>query len=334
MQIGVATTKPAYLRLMQKSLSNALARASTPEERAAILGRLDQISAQLKAPAGNYKSLEEAETRMLSLEGKDRVHPGSLSRDERNELATLADLVGGSTGMLVNVGRIDVGEVSGKVRTGGATVSGIRLEGSLPVDISQVAPGLGAESAYLADETIAQRFLAHKNDLPSAGQLAAGSDLHLSVAGASLKPIGGTGAALEILADKVPSQLELGRRRDQLTAKIATLPTEAERRDATVRLLGPLDQAVTAATDLEALQKTGAALTAGSPEAVANQRLIAERTATLRELLGIRARSASIGEITGRDRPGERDASPSASRTSTSAGYTPAEPRSSACRRA
>lgn len=266
LDVGLARSRPAYLRQLIRSLELALGRAAGTD-RDPIEARLRQAREELYGTPEHPGGLEALETELEGLERRDRWIAGSLSPAESRRMSELSDLLRRDTGAVVDIGSIEVGEVSGAVQARGAVVSGIHLDGHVPIDTG---------GAYYSDEELAARFRGSVQ--PPATTTPA--DVHLTVASAALTQDPAGGPALRIVADRVPTAADV---QDRLT-KMAP--------GANPELRARLQDVLPLLGELETLRA------AEHPTDVQQQRITA-LTNQVRERLGITVGSLSLGPITG-----------------------------------
>ncbi len=261
------------LRLLQTSLKTSLAKTQDDNEKAALQARLSQVDAELKTALEETgkDNFQKQRSRLLELEEKDRWHPGSLTKEESAELRRLSELIGHDTSFKAHIGSIEVGAISGKVAAGGASITGINLEGSVPVDLG----------GYYDDRSIAQRFVAGAATTKQTGQLAAGATLSLTIDSAKVTPTK-DGPALVIAADTVPPSFDL-------MSRLSSLPADAD-----PRLRQRLFDALEVVEKLEQVRTA-----AGFNPTPAQQDEIRTLTDKARAILGTSVGSIDLGRIEG-----------------------------------
>jgi hypothetical protein len=261
------------LRLLRTSLQTSLDKTQDDKEKAALQARLSEVDAQLKTAldTSSKDGFEAQRARLLELEEKDRWNPGSLTPQEAAQLRQLSELIGRDTSFKLHIGQIDVGAVSGKVAAGGASVTGINLEGSVPLDLG----------SYYDDASLAQRFIAGAATAKSTGQLASGATLALTIDSAKVLPTK-DGPALVIYADSVPPWSDL-------MSRLASLPSGAD-----PRLRQRLFDALEVVEKLDEVRKT-----AGYNPTQAQQDEIRRLTDRARAILGSSVGSIDLGRIEG-----------------------------------
>jgi hypothetical protein len=264
--IGAARSRPAYLRQLITSLELALGRAAGVD-RDPIESRLRQARDELHGTPEHPGGLEALETELEGLERRDRWIAGSLSLRESRRMAELSDLLRRDTGVVVDIGSIEVGEVTGRVQAAGARISGIHLDGHVPIDTG---------GGYYSDEELTSRFLGRTQ----ASTARTPADAHLSIASTELLRDPRGGPVLRLAADRVPTASHV---QDRLTAMAPGANPELRARlQDVLPLLG----------ELETLR------TVEQPT-VAQQQRITDITNQVRDRLGITVGSLSLGPITG-----------------------------------
>ncbi|MET0414742.1 MAG: hypothetical protein ABW022_01810, partial [Actinoplanes sp.] len=227
------------------------------------------VDERLAIARDELRGLEADEKILERLERQDRWIAGSLTPTERELMTRLSDRVRADSGIVADVGLIEVGPLAGPVTAAGARVEGVRLEARLPI----------ATRAYLADEELVSRFRSGLPRPPTSGQLAAAADLRLSVASVAVLPSPEGGPALRITGDRLPAAAEL---RDRLRVMPATAPALLRARVAD------------ALACLERVEQ----LRAG-PLTPARQQELVEQTERARALLGTDIGALSLGRVTG-----------------------------------
>jgi hypothetical protein len=264
--IGAARSRPAYLRQLITSLELALGRAAGVD-RDPIESRLRQAREELHGTPALPGGLEALETELEGLERRDRWIAGSLSPAESQRMAELSDRLRRDTGVVVDVGSIEVGEISGAVQAAGARITGIHLDGHVPIDTG---------GGYYSDEELTSRFLGRTQ----ASKATIPADAHLSIASTELLPGAGGAPILRIAADRVPTTDEIRERLNKIAP--GANPELRARLQDVVPLLG----------ELETLRSHA------SPTPDQQERITA-LTNTVRDRLGITVGSLSLGPITG-----------------------------------
>jgi hypothetical protein len=271
--IGVGQSRPAYLRLLIKSLQRArTAMAEGSPDRTAIDTRIADLERELYVGTEEKPSLAAAEEELEKLERKDRWIHGSLSEWERKRLAELSDLVRRDTGAIVDIGAIEVGALTGKVAAAGVKVGGIHLEGRVPLNTA----------GYLADEDLAARFAAGGPKAPTVAELAKGADVRLTIASAEVVRGPGGEPALRIAADRVPTEQEL---MDRLAGMAP---------DVDPALRARVQEALDAVREMERLRATDE-----KGEKPDVQDKIASQARLAREKLGLEIGSVTLGPVDG-----------------------------------
>lgn len=193
--VGLGWSKPTYLRAQIKSLDRRIALLTGAEKSAAIAQRAD-----LKVRLG---ALLADEARLDKLENKDRWISGSLSEEERTghqkkpskgtakgeasadspSMAALNHELREDTGVVIDVGSVEIGETSGTVEIAGARLGPTHIEARLP---AQAAPILNA--GYLDDKSLAEAFLSGEPKHRTVAQFAAASEVRFKVDSVQLLP--------------------------------------------------------------------------------------------------------------------------------------------------
>jgi hypothetical protein len=266
LNIGAARSRPAYLRQLISSLELALGRAAGAD-RDPIEARLRQARDELHGTPEHPGGLEALETELEGLERRDRWIAGSLSPAESRRMAELSDQLRRDTGAVVDIGSIEVGEVSGAVQAAGARITGIHLDGHLPIDTG---------GSYYSDEELASRFLGRTQ----ASATRTPADAHLTIASTELLRDPQGGPVLRLAADSVPTAQAV---QDRLGAMAPGANPELRARlQEVLPLLGELET-----------------LRAVEQPSVTQQQRITDITNQVRDRLGITVGALSLGPITG-----------------------------------
>jgi hypothetical protein len=289
--IGLAASKPAYLRLQIASLKRASREGLTPADVAALDVSIAALEEQLKGvivrdPRSKsqlptrLEGMEDRERRLEELERKDRWVPGSLTPSERVELTALSDELRMDAGMILDIGSITVGPLSGRIESGGLVLTGIHADAHGPI----------GQRRYLADEELIARMRAGGPVPLSAAEAARRSEGHLRIDSTRLLASPTGGPALSIAAARLPTATELR----------ATLAELGSRADPRVR--SRVERALALVMENDAIRAAqdgvpGVVRSAGAIEDE-RQRIILNEDAA-RRLLGIEIEELSIGAITG-----------------------------------
>ncbi|MER6595862.1 hypothetical protein ABT214_29220, partial [Micromonospora purpureochromogenes] len=167
--IGLGNSLPARLRAEQDSLRERLGRA-TVAERAALQDRLSRVTRQLT-------ELEPLERELHRLEARHRWNTESLTEPERRRLVALSDQLRQTAGGTLDIGRIQVTGLTGRVEAAGLEIDPIHAEGSVP----------SRSGEYLPDDELIARFRRDRT-APDAVTLAQGSTASVTAAGVRLLP--------------------------------------------------------------------------------------------------------------------------------------------------
>ncbi len=267
LDIGAARSRPAYLRQLISSLDLAWARAD-PAAQAAIQQRRDEALAELYGTPEHPGGLAALETELEGLERRDRWIAGSLSDAESKRMAELSDLLRRDTGVVIDIGSIEVGEVTGRVQTAGARISNIHFDGHVPIDTG---------GAYYSDEELAARFLGRTQAPPATTP----ADAYLTIASAELLRGPKGSPILRIAADSVPTA-------EAVQDRLKAMPPGAN-----PELRARLEDVLPLLGELEQLRSPGHEPT---PD---EQKHITALTNTIRDRIGITVGSLSLGPITG-----------------------------------
>lgn len=264
--VGVGLSLPAYKRTLLRSLRRARTGASGAQA--------DAIDDRIKKVEGELEGLLKDEQRLEELERKDRWEPGALELSEREELAGLSDRLRADAGIVADIGRVEVGPLSGRIAAGGARFEGIHVEAYAPL----------GPKGYLADETLLERLRTGAAKPQEAGELVRRSGAQISIESTQLLSAPDGGVALSIAAEKLPTI-------DQLRARIDKLPPTV-----------PADLRQRLEDALAMLEAQKRVLEEKPQTADTRQRaLVLEDSA--RRLLGITVGSATFGRITGELNP-------------------------------
>ncbi len=225
------------------------------------------------APMASYAPPTEAEIRMEELERKDRWIAGSLTLAERQELQRLNGLMRTEMGAVLDIGRTEIGAVSGRVEAAGARIGPIHLDARLPDTVVPLPSG-----EYLADPELIAQFRRGRSR-PTAEQLPQVAEVNLTVAGVTLTPSPDGGAILRFPAGTIPSAAALSNQVRSLAANV----------DPTIRTR--LETAAALAARLETAQ--------AQPATTARDIDIQTMQQEIRHQLGIDVGGLTIGPITG-----------------------------------
>lgn len=284
--LGGARSLPSYLRLRKSALERLRTHADP--------GREDAVTAELATVENQLDGLKKKEERLEELEGRDRLHPGALSKDEslrpgsldkdeRAELARLSEELRADAGIVAEVGGIEVGALHGRV-----TAAGARVEGGVHLHArfaSELFPG--GDARYLADQELIARFLAKGNRNASAALLADPArlpELYLETGRIHLLEGPPGTPALRIAATSVPPADVLRARLDALEAM-----TDPATRERMADLRQRLADAVPLAREVEKWR--------GRREPSTQEEIEAEEK--LLDLLGYAADTVEIGSVSG-----------------------------------
>jgi hypothetical protein len=278
--VTVGQSLPAYLNAALTTVTAARKKvpAGSPQGKE-LAEREDRLRTQLAAALGANSA---DESRLRELESKDRWNPGSLDPAQRAELVRLTKKLRSDVGLVVEIGSIALGPLSGAVQSPGVTLKGIHAQAKLPnVGILPYAPG------YLDDESLIDQFTAGGPKVPTIGELAKSSDFRLVIDETTLAQTDPKQPAVVLKADTIPTV-------DALRAELAALPVLDGNRPIRERLA----MALATVVDLEKAKKDAADAPTEPERAAAAQR-VRVLTDEAKRLLGTEIGGLKFGRITG-----------------------------------
>jgi Domain of unknown function (DUF4157) len=310
LSLSIGQSLPAYLNAALAMLLSAQAklpkdsqqykdldaRIATLRAQAAAVEatpRITELRAKRDHDAGSLtdqerKELATADTsvqdegRLRELEAKDRWHPGSLTDAERAQLVELTKRLRSDVGFAAEIGSITLGPLTGTVEAAGVTLTGIHTSARLP----NTGPVLYAPG-YLDDKSLIEQFKKGGPKVPTIGELARSSEFNLTVDSTQILRTDPAQPAVVIKADRLPKVTELA-------ARIAALPDI----EGNEPIRDRLNQALFILMSLD--RAKGKELVAASEQdKQAAAQLVRELTDEARRLLGIEIGGLQFGRITG-----------------------------------
>ena len=278
--LTIGQSLPAYLRAALATVHAARVKAMPDTPQALELERREiALQKQLDAALGDDLADEKY---LQTLEGKDRWNPGSLKKNEREDLIRLTKKLRRDVGVVVEVGSIALGPLTGAIQSPGVTLKGIHAQAKLPnVGILPYAPG------YLDDKSLIDQFIEGGPKVPTIGELAKTSEFHLEIDETTLTSTDPAQPAIVLRADTIPEPAAIKKELDALPVIPGNLPLRER-----------LGQALATVIVLNDEKKKAVdAPTEAARSAAAQQ--VRELTERARRLLGTEVRGLKFGRITG-----------------------------------
>jgi hypothetical protein len=200
--IGLARSGPAYLRAQIASLQRRIGLLTGPERDKAVTAQKaleDRLAGLLKDEAGletlEHKdrwitgSLTETERTGQARSDKDRARTGKEAAggagagDHPAGMAALNRELRSDVGVVIDVGSIDVGEVTGAVNIAGAKLGRAHIAVQVPASVLPGPPSLLSRlpGGYLDDKTLVDQFLHHGPRVPTLDEIAKGAEADIRV---------------------------------------------------------------------------------------------------------------------------------------------------------
>ncbi|GAA1954770.1 hypothetical protein [Microbacterium deminutum] len=278
--ISVGQSLPAYLRAALATVHAARVKAMPDTPQAIELEQRERtLQKQLDAALGEDAADEKY---LQTLEGKDRWNPGSLKKKEREDLVRLTKRLRSDVGLVVEVGSIALGPLSGTVQSPGVTLKGIHARAKVPnVGVLPYTPG------YLDDKSLIDQFVEGGAKVPTIGELANTSEFHLEIDETSLASTDPEQPAVVLRAATIPDPAALKKELDALPLIPGNLPLRER-----------LGKALAAVIALEDEKRKASSAPTDEARRAAEQQ-VRELTDRARRLLGTEVRGLKFGRITG-----------------------------------
>ena len=191
--IGIGRSRPTALRVERDSIDNRLRRPSTTtDERAGLLARRKEVTAELAKLEGIEKELDR-------LEARHRWNENALKPEEKARLLELSNQLRQTAGVSLDVGAVAIGRLSGVVNAAGIDIGPIHAEVS----------GESRSGEYLPPDVLVKRFQAER-DAPTIRSMAGGIQAGATVGSLTLRTEPGQ-KALRLILGNVPTVAQVRR---------------------------------------------------------------------------------------------------------------------------